>query len=378
MENIGLQDSLLSRFDLLFVMLDTVENDQDRRISDFVVRMHRYRNPKEQEGDVLPMGGSFADMLSTFSLDVESEVRLKKFFFLFFKYLFSSFFKNKETPLYEPYDPLLHGESRSAKERILSVQFMRKYIHFAKILKPKLTNEASEVIANEYSRLRSQDLVESDVARTQPVTPRTLETLIRLSTAHAKARLSKTITVVDANAAIELIQFAYFKRVLEKEKKKRRRSEVESDDEAVDSDTETREDGEAARRSKRTRTEPADHESDDENFQQPVDSGDLTRRESRRTTQGEPSTSSAQTPQSSDGIPAESIRIDSDRLKLFQQKVYEAFRAAREQSLPLANLQKSANEQNSEPFSAGEIKAAINQMTDANQIMMADDIVFLI
>lgn len=42
---------------------------------------------------------------------------------------------------------------------------MRKYIHIAKVLKPVLTEEASEVIAEEYSRLRSQDFIESDVAR---------------------------------------------------------------------------------------------------------------------------------------------------------------------------------------------------------------------
>lgn len=82
MENIGLQDSLLSRFDLLFVMLDIVDSDQDHIISDFVVRMHRYRNPKEQDGDVLPMGSNFADMLSTFRLDTENAVS-NLFFFRF-------------------------------------------------------------------------------------------------------------------------------------------------------------------------------------------------------------------------------------------------------------------------------------------------------
>lgn len=46
MENIGLQDSLLSRFDCLFVMLDSVNEDTDLKISDHVVRMHRYRYVK--------------------------------------------------------------------------------------------------------------------------------------------------------------------------------------------------------------------------------------------------------------------------------------------------------------------------------------------
>lgn len=42
---------------------------------------------------------------------------------------------------------------------------MRKYIHIARCMKPKLTEEASEVIADEYSKLRSEEMLESDVAR---------------------------------------------------------------------------------------------------------------------------------------------------------------------------------------------------------------------
>lgn len=42
---------------------------------------------------------------------------------------------------------------------------MRKYIHIAKSIKPTLTKEACEVIAEEYSRLRSQDFEHAEMAR---------------------------------------------------------------------------------------------------------------------------------------------------------------------------------------------------------------------
>ena len=215
MANIHLQASLLSRFDCLFIMLDTIDVDTDRKIADHVVRMHRYRKPEEQDGQVLSIAAD-ADVLTTKDLSDHAND------------------DEGETPIYEKYDALLHGNSRKKSDKIVSVQFMKKYIHIAKCIKPILTDAACSMLADEYANLRCNDF-ESGIARTQTVTARALETLIRLSTAHAKARLSKQVEEEDAEMAIELVQFAYFKKVLSK-KSKKARGEVESEEEEDDVD----------------------------------------------------------------------------------------------------------------------------------------------
>ena len=222
-ENINLQPSLLSRFDLLFILLDTIDVDNDRKIADHVVRMHRYRNPQEQDGQVLSIAAD-AEVLTTKDLNEHTE-------------------EEGETPIYEKYDALLHGNSRKKTDKIVSVQFMKKYIHIAKCIKPVLSEAACEMLADEYANLRSDDF-EAGVARTQTVTARALETLIRLATAHAKARLSKVVEEEDAELAIELVQFAYFKKVLDKTGKRRKRSQGNGDssdeEEAVEDEPEAK------------------------------------------------------------------------------------------------------------------------------------------
>jgi len=80
--------------------------------------------------------------------------------------------------------------------------------------------------------------------QTSPLTARTLETLIRLSTAHAKSRLSVKVDERDAMAAEEILRFALFKEVLKPEKRKKRklntgkskRSDGSDSDESDDDD----------------------------------------------------------------------------------------------------------------------------------------------
>ena len=45
-------------------------------------------------------------------------------------------------------------------------------------------------------------------SKTLPVTPRALETIIRLSSAHAKSRLSRIVEEIDCRVALEIMTFA--------------------------------------------------------------------------------------------------------------------------------------------------------------------------
>uniref|UniRef100_A0A3B4TX70 DNA replication licensing factor MCM3 n=1 Tax=Seriola dumerili TaxID=41447 RepID=A0A3B4TX70_SERDU len=293
MENIGLQDSLLSRFDLLFIVLDQMDPEQDREISDHVLRMHRYRDPREQEGAAMALGGT-VDVLATEDPDAVAE-------------------EHEELQIYEKHNNLLHGSKRK-KDKIVSKEFMRKYIHIAKIVTPVLTEEAANHIAEEYSRLRSQEQLAADIARTSPVTARTLETMIRLSTAHAKARMSKTVELEDSEVAVELVQFAYFKKVLEKEKKRSRQERDSGSEEEEEEDSSTQ-------RSQKTQRK---------------------------------------------------------RLKEFKSSLFAVFQSAHAQSVKMKTLMDDVNKERQNQFTEPEVRAALARMQDDNQVMVADDIIFLI
>ena len=206
--NIALPDSLLSRFDLLFVVTDDIEDTRDRHISEHVLRMHRYRQAGTEEGAPVREQTS-----QTLGVSATSQAETQG-----------------PTDVYEKFDAMLHagvtvssGRGSNKKPEILSIPFMKKYIQYAKTrIKPILTQEASDRIAEIYVGLRNDEM-EGNQRRTSPLTVRTLETVIRLATAHAKSRLSSRVEERDALAAEGILRFALFKEVVEDESRKKRR-----------------------------------------------------------------------------------------------------------------------------------------------------------
>ena len=219
--NIALPDSLLSRFDLLFVVTDDIDDFRDRQISEHVLRMHRYRQPGTEEGAPVR-----EQLNQTLGVGLEDEQDA-----------------NRPTTVYEKFNIMLHAgvtvtSSRGSgrKIEVLSIPFIKKYIQYAKSrIKPVLTKGAADHIVTTYSALRNDEM-EGNQRKTSPMTARTLETLIRLATAHAKARLSNRVEERDAEAAESILRFALFKEVVEDERRKRRKVSQAPEGDSSDED----------------------------------------------------------------------------------------------------------------------------------------------
>ncbi|KAJ4758620.1 DNA helicase [Rhynchospora pubera] len=200
-KNIGLPDSLLSRFDLLFIVLDQMDPEIDRQIAEHVSRMHRY---------CADDGGALGrDRTGRYTEEEEEG--------------------EANASVFVKYNRVLHGQERKkgrkSKNERLTVKFLKKYIHYAKNMnQPTLNDEACDHIATSYAELRDASANSKSGGGTLPITARTLETMIRLSTAHAKMKLRKEVLKSDVEAALQILNFAiYHKELTEMEEREQQR-----------------------------------------------------------------------------------------------------------------------------------------------------------
>jgi DNA replication licensing factor MCM3 len=406
-KNIALPDSLLSRFDLLFVVTDDVSDERDRMISEHVLRMHRYQAPGAEPGQ--PIREDHIQSLEVGGGADEGE-------------------PTRATEMWEKFNPMIHAgiaaqntSRRSRRNRdqgILSVGFIKKYIQFAKGRKaPVLTKGAADKIVSTYTALRNDELAVNQ-RKTSPMTARTLETLIRLSTAHAKARLANTVDEEDAQVAADILKFALFREVVEDEKVKRRRMRAEarraageageddedSDEEASRATSRSRSNSPITprRRTQRSRrsqrgTSQAQIEDDEMEVEEDEDQDDLygeppsssSRSRTRATQQSDSQQSFAS---SIPGLPSQSqptqnvspapIAITPARLEMFKERMVEVtqsplFAAG---GATVDSVIEAVNEglDQEEKYSVREAEKALEEMEEGNDIMVSGKIVYVV
>ena len=134
-ENISLPVTILSRFDLIFVLRDVPNKEADGKMSEHILEMHK--------------------------------------------------------------------KGLSPVEPPVPSDMLRKYISYAKTIKPVLTQEALQRLKDFYLAMRSASESEgSPVA----ITARQLESLVRIAEARARASLRKEVLTEDAEAAIAIMK----------------------------------------------------------------------------------------------------------------------------------------------------------------------------
>ncbi|CAN9350948.1 unnamed protein product [Alternaria alternata] len=394
--NIALPDSLLSRFDLLFVVTDDIEDARDRQVSEHVLRMHRYRQPGTEEG--APVREEGAQLLGV-GLDTDADA-------------------NRPTEVYEKFNPMLHsgvtitvGRGANRRTEVLSIPFIKKYIQYAKREKPILTKGAADHIVATYSALRNDEL-DAGTRRTSPITARTLETLIRLSTAHAKARLSKRVEQKDAEVAEQILRFALFKEVVEDDRRKRRRTVRDPDamstdgessgDDDEDGDeqeaTQSRHTGGPSTRNTRTGTtrtpaaeEDGGEDDDNEDLYNATPKTQRTTNRTQSSRAGASSQVSAASSHPESQLPAtqtesqESQDITPARLQVFQTALGQlidgplfANDAADVEPLVAAVNARLGGGNGREAFEEAEAEKALEALSERNKIMYSGGIVYKI
>uniref|UniRef100_UPI00358E0689 DNA replication licensing factor MCM2 n=1 Tax=Myxine glutinosa TaxID=7769 RepID=UPI00358E0689 len=154
-DNVDLSEPILSRFDILCVVRDTVDAVQDEMLARFVVQSHVRHHPAG------------------------------------------------------PRDSAAAGDDNSSLPPInttgvqaLPQDFLRKYLLYSKErVKPKLQQVDQDKVARMYSTLRRESMATGSV----PITVRHIESVIRMAEAHARMHLRDYVREDDVNMAIRVM-----------------------------------------------------------------------------------------------------------------------------------------------------------------------------
>jgi DNA replication licensing factor MCM2 len=158
-ENVELSDPIVSRFDVLCVVRDIVDNETDSRLANFVVDSHAKNHP---------------DTVNAEKNENEEE-------------------EEEENTTTESV----------VDEDLIDQNLLCKYISYSKQhCKPRLQSGDLDKLARVYAELRRESLATPGGI---PIAVRHLESLIRMSEAHARMHLRATVADEDIDVAIRVL-----------------------------------------------------------------------------------------------------------------------------------------------------------------------------
>ncbi|GAU35335.1 hypothetical protein TSUD_337270 [Trifolium subterraneum] len=176
-ENLKMSAALLSRFDLIFILLDKPDELLDKRVSEHIMSLHagsgqHLQASKKRRGDP----PSASQNVEVVDLSVRSGSLISR---------------------------LKLDRRNDGKFAPLPGQLLRKYIAYARsFVFPRMSKPAADIIQKFYLKLRDHNVS----ADGTPITARQLESLVRLAEARARMDLRVEITAQDAMDVVEIMK----------------------------------------------------------------------------------------------------------------------------------------------------------------------------
>lgn len=200
-ENIEFQSTILSRFDLIFIVRDVRNDERDKRIADHVLSLH------QRGSDMIGRRGG-AGSSTTRSSGAGGGAGPS-----------SSMVENGDgntNAIDNGGVASTAGISGSGDERHMDINSLKRYIGYARSrASPRLSDEASELLQTNYVSIREQmrarqlgDDEDDGSSRTVPITVRQLEAIVRISEALAKMTLDSVVNEQHVTEAIRLFKVA--------------------------------------------------------------------------------------------------------------------------------------------------------------------------
>eukprot|EP00946_MAST-07B_sp_MAST-7B-sp1_P005304 g5304.t1 len=174
-ENLKMSTPLLSRFDLIYILLDKVDTNRDKMLTRHIMELHSGSHTKANSGERTWKGAQELGV----GCDAEED-------------------RGKV-------EERLAAAAIEEGHDLLPSSMLRKYIAYARRwVSPKLSEDAARILRKFYLELRGK--VQDDDST--PITMRQLEALVRLCQARAKADLREIATADDARDVVEIMEKA--------------------------------------------------------------------------------------------------------------------------------------------------------------------------